>query len=237
MSEDGGYNNRIDVPEEYRDWSVEFTDYSPPDFTDIVVTTAGVAQGWADPEDVAQVDFADRKSYMGEIHIGEDGRPLNPNGRTGLRGRGKLGKWGPNHAADPIVLNWNRDGKLQVLLIQRENSQWALPGGMVDEGEVFSQTVLRELEEETSVALSVEFKPVYKGMVDDPRNTDNAWIETIAGYVIIPQAVKPKAGEGIVGAEWREVTPELIQNLYASHGGFLQGAVDDVIKTFTQTTL
>lgn len=27
----------------------------------------------------------------------------NPMGRTGMRGRGLLGKWGPNHAADPIV--------------------------------------------------------------------------------------------------------------------------------------
>ena len=28
------------------------------------------------------------------------GAPLNPRGRTGLRGRGKLGRWGPNRAAD-----------------------------------------------------------------------------------------------------------------------------------------
>lgn len=27
----------------------------------------------------------------------------NPTGRTGLTGRGLLGRWGPNHAADPIV--------------------------------------------------------------------------------------------------------------------------------------
>ena len=27
----------------------------------------------------------------------------NPVGRTGMIGRGLLGKWGPNHAADPIV--------------------------------------------------------------------------------------------------------------------------------------
>lgn len=27
----------------------------------------------------------------------------NPVGRTGISGRGCLGRWGPNHAADPIV--------------------------------------------------------------------------------------------------------------------------------------
>lgn len=35
-----------------------------------------------------------------------DKRPINPIGRTGLIGRGVLGKWGPNHAADPIVTRW-----------------------------------------------------------------------------------------------------------------------------------
>ena len=30
----------------------------------------------------------------------------NPCGRTGLKGRGLLGRWGPNHAADPIVTRW-----------------------------------------------------------------------------------------------------------------------------------
>jgi hypothetical protein len=29
--------------------------------------------------------------------------PLNPLGRTGMNGRGLLGRFGPNHAADPIV--------------------------------------------------------------------------------------------------------------------------------------
>lgn len=34
--------------------------------------------------------------------------PINPVGRTGLRGRGLLGRWGPNHAADPIITRWKR---------------------------------------------------------------------------------------------------------------------------------
>lgn len=54
-----------------------------------------------------------RKSYMGEYIIKEK-RPLNPVGRTGLKGRGLLGRWGPNHAADPIVSRWKRtNGMIQ----------------------------------------------------------------------------------------------------------------------------
>ena len=41
---------------------------------------------------------------MGSYSLGkEDLLPRNPIGRTGLRGRGLLGRWGPNHAADPVV--------------------------------------------------------------------------------------------------------------------------------------
>jgi hypothetical protein len=64
-------------------------------------------------------------------------------GRTGLRGRGVLGRWGPNHAADPIVTRWKRDnaagqvvrdaetgrGILEFVSIERkDNGGWAIPG-------------------------------------------------------------------------------------------------------------
>ena len=70
----------------------------------------------------------------------EGGRPMNIRGRTGLAGRGVLGKyvhcthcarhylscytrfisdslsrWGPNHAADPIVTRWKREEDGQVV--------------------------------------------------------------------------------------------------------------------------
>ena len=32
----------------------------------------------------------------------------NPHGRTGISGRGLLGRYGPNHAADPVVTRWKR---------------------------------------------------------------------------------------------------------------------------------
>lgn len=66
---------------------------------------------------------------------------------------------------------------------------------MVDPGENVSATVKREFEEEAGniadpgkkelfkSSLSKLFSKgtlVYKGYVDDPRNTDNAWMETVA---------------------------------------------------------
>lgn len=59
-----------------------------------------------------------------------------------LSGRGSLGRWGPNHAADPIVTRWSKTGneieidsatgkpKLLFLAIQRRvGKMWAFPGG------------------------------------------------------------------------------------------------------------
>ncbi|VDK28084.1 unnamed protein product [Anisakis simplex] len=64
-------------------------------------------------------------------------------GRTGLRGRGVLGRWGPNHAADPIVSMF-RQGRLHFIGIERHDThEWALPGGMVDPDELISGTLKR----------------------------------------------------------------------------------------------
>ncbi|CAF4463446.1 unnamed protein product, partial [Rotaria magnacalcarata] len=58
-------------------------------------------------------------------------------------GRGLLGRWGPNHAGDPIVTRWSKDQQdnnknkaLEIILIsRRDTGALALPGGMVDPGE------------------------------------------------------------------------------------------------------
>jgi hypothetical protein len=66
--------------------------------------------------------------------------PSNPKGRTGMIGRGLLGRFGPNHAADPIVSRWVRDSQGAVVLTEgnpqlefvaierKDNKEWAIPG-------------------------------------------------------------------------------------------------------------
>jgi ADP-ribose pyrophosphatase YjhB (NUDIX family) len=83
-----------------------------------------------------------------------------------------------------------------VAIKRRDCGAWALPGGMVDVGESVSVTVRREFAEEAgqhladpvlharfeqlSARLFSSGQVVYRGYVDDPRNTDNAWMETTA---------------------------------------------------------
>ena len=104
-----GGPERFPVPDDKVDWEVPFPDYNPPTFTTRKVLSAS----WADTEDVKSIRFnaqdgnVNRISHWGPYKITpDDGLPLNPVGRTGIRGRGNLGRWGPNHAADPVVTRY-----------------------------------------------------------------------------------------------------------------------------------
>ena len=255
---------RFEVPENKVPWDIEYSEYKPVKYTASNLN----GQPWADPE-IGEDSFkpnwnsvdenVNRKSFMGDYIINEDGYPLNPIGRTGIIGRGLLGRWGPNHAADPIVTRWKRNTTgaldidkntdkpiLQFVAIQRQDSgEWAIPGGMVDPGETISKTLRREFmeeamnflqkdeaEKEELETLMKEFfkkgEEIYKGYVDDPRNTDNAWIETVAlnfhdedGKTV--EQAKLTAGDDARNVKWMDIDRRL--NLYASHNEFIQRTV------------
>ncbi|KAL0883087.1 hypothetical protein ABMA27_016553 [Loxostege sticticalis] len=254
---------RFPVPDDKVSWSTDYMDYKPANFT-----SPGIhGKPWADPE-IGDPNFkpswnkidgkVNRASHMGTYNV-VDGYPQNPIGRTGIIGRGVLGRWGPNHAADPVVTRWKRLNNgdveidssnkpiLQFVAIKRgDTGEWALPGGMVDPGEKVAAAAIREFQEEAvnSFAMSNEEKSawldrfnslfsagetVYEGYVDDWRNTDNAWMETIAynfhdenGTTV--GALKLHAGDDAVGVRWVDITPDI--QLYASH----EGIVNEVLK-------
>ena len=158
-----------------------------------------------DPESPRDVDFGKRPSYLGEYNFDDDGAPVNPTGLKGIPGRGTLYKWGPNNAADPVVIATDPATRNRsILLIRRDDTRaWALPGGNVDPGEHVSKATVRELREETGVDLrKTESELIYEGYVDDPRNTDNAWFETAARLFRLSHKPRPKAGDDALEAQW-----------------------------------
>jgi len=154
--------------------------------------------------------------------------------------------------ADPIVTRYNEDTQyFEVVVIKRKDTgEWALPGGMVDFGEEVSATVKREFREEACNAFAshltpeqrkqeerkfdallddlfqdrTESKVVYKGYVDDPRNTDNAWLESVAFHFHCnpehAKKLKLSGGDDAVSARWLRMDPAQEQHyakLYADH--------------------
>ena len=228
-----GYTQR----EEYYgpiDWSKPFASYKPIFFEHPSVLKFDrdkMPGGWADPvEFYKNPNFKKlmRKSFSKALKFDAEGRPLNPMGRTNIYGRGLLGKWGVNLAADPIITRINpATGKLEMLAIKRkDNGIWAIPGGMVDDGDSVSLTLAKEFEEECGINVPTDFmknaKLIYEGYVDDPRNTDNAWIETVAKWLHLDEnnpisKMTPIAGDDAAKAQWKELAPKFVNSLYASH--------------------
>ncbi|NWI48188.1 NUDT9 protein, partial [Picathartes gymnocephalus] len=259
----GSHIERSQVPEDKVSWLTEWKDYNPVEYT---AKSVLAGPSWADPQ-INDEGFSprfnerdgevERKSLNG-LYVVENGRPRNPAGRTGLTGRGLLGRWGPNHAADPVVTRWKRDGSgnkvahpvtgkniLQFVAIKRRDcGEWAIPGGMVDPGEKITATLRREFEEEALNSLqkspeekaklekqlqklfSQEHLVVYRGYVDDPRNTDNAWMETEAVNYHDETAGETmdnlplEAGDDAGMVKWVDISEKL--ELYASHSYFIK---------------
>lgn len=202
--------------------------------------------------------------------------PLNPMGRTGMIGRGLLGCYGPNYAADPIVTRF-KDGILEMVAIQRgDTGEWAIPGGMVERGATVNATLRNEFNEEAlgntlgtgnaeynsgvhncsnvkskedseyiakiaSLQEHVDklFKNgtyVYKGWVDDPRNTDWAWMETTVVHFHIPDDspihnIELRPATDATGAKWYKIADASdLKKLYASHGEFVLKAIKEKTK-------
>lgn len=244
-SADGYPPRQLNAPVE---WSLPAAEYQPVEFTHPKVLAGPV---WADPDASA----AARRlrpdgcfhSYE-PIHTTSDGvTPRNPRGRTGVTGRGMLGKWGANFAADPLVTRIGPlSGNLELIAIQRRDSgSWALPGGMVDPGEPLSVTLARELAEEAlgkesespevrelerwfQLRFEQSGREVYAGYVDDWRNTDNAWMETRAVHLHLTGAeadIRLTAGDDAGEARWMVVDAEHLGQLYAVHGEIVARAV------------
>uniref|UniRef100_A0A915CSG1 Nudix hydrolase domain-containing protein n=1 Tax=Ditylenchus dipsaci TaxID=166011 RepID=A0A915CSG1_9BILA len=174
---------RIKVTDEQVNWLSRYDDYNPVDYT---AKSVLLEEGKKSPQ-------------HGLIHKMQTPKSL---GRTGLRGRGILGKWGPNHAADTIVSRRTKDGRLEMVMIRkRKGGDWAMPGGMVDNGETPEDA-------------------------DGSGITDNAWMETtVYNYHDehnIMKDIRLEGGDDAGDAQWVTVDEEMFKNrkIMTAHHNF-----------------
>ncbi|XP_061893301.1 ADP-ribose pyrophosphatase, mitochondrial isoform X2 [Entelurus aequoreus] len=232
----GSQIKRFPVSDAQVDWSHSVQGYEPVHFTHPAVAKK---PAWADPEigsfcpQFNTVDGAvDRRSFEGRYKV-EDGKPL----------------WKVDAQGEKIHHLVSKKPILQFVSIKRKDcGEWAIPGGMVDPGEQISLTLQREFSEEALNSLAVPpserenirqrinrlFQSggfqVFEGYVDDPRNTDNAWMETVAinfhdenGNCV--SELPLQAGDDAGQVQWVDVDSSFL--LYASHSHLLQMVVTE----------
>jgi ADP-ribose pyrophosphatase len=241
-------------------WTASWAEYTPVEYTaeKVLANDATVnPSGWADPPDPSVLEphaWAERGSHESPLLFNAKRFPMNPRGRSGMGGRGLLGKWGPNFAADPIVTRWHASlgapPRLQVVVIERRDTgEWALPGGMVDAAETVSAAVRREFEEEAGnledVVAQATFRRltdelfssgvvVYEGYVDNPRNTDHAWMETTAVHLhcsdALGGALPLNAGDDAKAVQWVDVGGPEHATMYADRKDWVDCAEARLLK-------
>lgn len=122
---DGMSAKRVEVPEDKVGWDVDWPEYDPIDYTSpyTIFRSAG------SPGE--QVPWQSLEKPSGPP-------PQHPLGRTGMKGRGCLPRWGPNQTTQWVISRWKMDeagmnmkregtGMLEILLIKTDNDLWGLP--------------------------------------------------------------------------------------------------------------
>ncbi|XP_035685384.1 transient receptor potential cation channel subfamily M member-like 2 [Branchiostoma floridae] len=238
-------------------------------------------------EQLEEVMEVDRRSWIEDkdkgvgirYNITSEGVPQNPMGRTGLRGKGALFRWGPNHSMLAICTRWKRsvdpatgDEQEEYLLVEGKRvleflsykepdfEEWAIPGAMtagleskysvlhrafctkalgkqlavvnrhMDESKVkqlFEAYTVDERDctpsERDDPIETFSAAMIYRGYVDDPRNTDSAWVETEAWHFHYESGENFLEEEMVAaGSRWQEVSRHV--KLFASHASVIQEA-------------
>ncbi|MGL5858312.1 MAG: NUDIX domain-containing protein, partial [Angustibacter sp.] len=203
------------------------TDEKITEYTDPAVLTDGIAQGWADPEtDPTQIDWPARKKVAFLDFKVVDGRPVRPGLASSVRrGRNGLGRWGENQMADALV-TCEHAGVRHVLLVERADGHgWAVPGGSIDPGETPAAAAVRELAEETHLAVpDADWQRGEAQYVPDPRGSDEAWAVTVVARTDLGAVPTLPAATGEDDARRAEWVPaptytDLVAELDARYSG------------------
>jgi ADP-ribose pyrophosphatase len=213
-------------------WLLDCEEYDPPYYVApevLAQDASSVEGGWADPEEVSAADLdaiADSSRWKDDV-----GRPLHPRGRTGLAGRGLLGRWGPNHAVTAIVTRRETsDAALEILLARRDvDGDPELPAAFFAPGEDIYDALDTMLRTETGWPDSTgDAEQVFDGDVYDARQTDHAWVHSQAMLIhreesAVPEGLAP--GGAFEELLWQPLDAAAINAVPPAQAGQIRAAI------------
>ncbi|KRZ71519.1 Transient receptor potential cation channel subfamily M member 2 [Trichinella papuae] len=196
---------RVLISETHLKWDKTLFAYAPPDFSaefeddfphDSFVPSAENSFAKFNKMDKT----VDRRS-IGIPYTIKDGRPLCPDGRTGLQGRGKFPRWGPNFEL-VVIVDRGEGESVDILSTSTAEAPFSIPTFYIDnytkagieakleEIIVASKPKEAHSEEEIRALIKAALQDallIKQGFTPDARNTDNAWAETIALQISDPE--------------------------------------------------
>jgi ADP-ribose pyrophosphatase len=191
--------------------------------------------GWADPEESETTGIPEDQDTA--EYRDASGRLLNPRGRTGIAGRGLLGRWGPNVMVCGIVTRAaGTTGGLEILLSRNaENGGLSLPKGFVAPDETPEAAIARVLENKIGWRPDPEIgEVILEGYGYDARQTDHAWVEVQVRLFHQDDDRKPlqlPAGGNIGDVEWRPLVARTVNDLPSN----LARPVREAVKQMRET--
>ncbi len=220
---------RIAIDEAH--WLMECESYDPPYHVDpVVLENAKSKPGtrWADPEDFASVE--EREELKAVRFKTDEGIPRNPRGRTGIAGRGLMGRWGANPAVSSLVFRPTADllGLEMLAGRQSDDDQLRLPKGLVMLGEDELSAVSRVVREETGLDFGTPNEsPVFDGYTYDKRQTDNAWV-VLKSYLFFREGRDDGAltkGGRFEELKYHALTAEMVNSMASTHAKQVREAI------------
>ena len=232
---------RIEKPDGYPDrqvilideapWNVDCERYDPPYYVAPEVLAAAEAdERRGHPEDFEKA--ADLVDTGRSKRTDDEGRPLNPRGRTGLAGRGSLNRWGANPGIAAAVVRRAVDGDGLEFLVGKLSGQLgaSLPRDLLESGESANEGLRRLLSASAAVDLGdIEAEPVFDDFFYDLRQTDHAWVE-LEAWLVGPDerldAVSAGATDVFDETDWWPLDNDAMNKLPSGDAKLIERAID-----------
>ena len=220
-------------------WRFDCPEYAPPYYVSPSVLKndhTKSPEGWADPEDIEKF-----KITISKQQITDDAqRPLHPKGRTGIAGRGLLGRWGANPAVCAVIIRQSSGSLPFEILLGRQkddNYHW-LPKGFALRNQAAEEAMQSILQREFGWHPEAkEGEIFYQGFIYDDRQTDHAWVEVSTFLYVYTYTEAPTnfdADREFDEVAWLPLHPELLETLHPSLVNFVSEALTKLDRNADQ---